>query len=184
MPLLLRKIGAMAYWVAWDELHTDPDFSWLREDQRPADTLADLRTKQNKMSLWEIDDNRDNLPDVLAAIALSNRQNELSEITYVLFEYDDLAAVCPNIAHTPGDTPCPKVNDLYHRDVSCLSGHDLLALTSLDKALARCLPADLLPHMDRLIAEGEAKAPKADTKLSQSMDELRRGLTTVRNEAV
>ena len=55
----------------------------------PADPLGDLVTKENRLSVWQIDDDRSNLGDVIAALAAS--RDFLDTFDYALFN-DELLA--------------------------------------------------------------------------------------------
>ena len=62
MPLFLRIIRK-AKWYKNEQV------PWLPEGELQADTLTDLSTKSNELSVWHIEDDRSNLEQVVTALA-------------------------------------------------------------------------------------------------------------------
>jgi hypothetical protein len=77
MPLILRKIRK-ARWYQYDR----SDFPWLLEEDIPADPLGDLATNDNELSVWQINDDKSNLPRVAAALAANC--DDISNLDYAL----------------------------------------------------------------------------------------------------
>ena len=119
MALLLRKIRK-ARWLA------KVDLDWLDQGDIPADPLGDLVTKDNSLSVWEIDDDNANLPRVVAALASTGAK--ISNIDYALFEEGLLADLGIGVVRTAGGTPDQDVNENWHRDLIELSAFKTAAL--------------------------------------------------------
>ena len=64
MPYLLHQIQHKSN---WDRDPAAPRY--LPEGEAPADVVEDLRTEENNLSVWHIEDNRSNLDRVIAALA-------------------------------------------------------------------------------------------------------------------
>ena len=122
MPYFLRKIRK-ARWYA-------P--TWLTEGELPADPLGDLQTKNNGLSLWEVDDEQTNIIEVVVALA-STSQN-LSNIDYVLLASDELERVQRRVGFdvrkTAGDSPYEDANK-WHCDIVQLSASKLVELAAV-----------------------------------------------------
>ncbi len=89
MPSFLRKIRK----TRW---YRNPDFNlWLKENEIPADSLADLNTKDNKLSVWKVEDDESNLEDII--IALTTNGDYISDLSYALFDSNILSDI--NIEH-------------------------------------------------------------------------------------
>ncbi len=80
MPYILRKIKR-SLWL-------NENCDWLLEDNAQADALKDLQTNDNILSLWEVDNEQQNLGRIIAALA-SNCDN-ISAFDYILIEKSQL----------------------------------------------------------------------------------------------
>lgn len=98
--------------------------SFLENGDIPADCLSDLRTKENKLSVWYIDDDSSNLPRVLTALAANC--DDLSNIDYLLFDHQIVAELGLEVSKTSGGTPDKEANSAWHRDLEDLSGRKVL----------------------------------------------------------
>ncbi len=103
--MLLRVVNDQFTWLQKPE-----DFSWLGEGEIPADPLADLRTTDNGLSLYEFY-NEDELVRIIAAFAA--KRINLDKIDYVYFSSDVLEKANLKSIKSPGDTPDEKVNELH-----------------------------------------------------------------------
>ena len=99
---------------SWDVLHLD----WLQEGEVQSDPITDLRTKEGKLSVWEIDADRTNLELVLLALACS-RQN-FDPLDFGLFDVGALGELGIGVEDKKGDSPVPRANK-YHRDLTSLT---------------------------------------------------------------
>ena len=70
MPFFLRKISR----AKWNALNGDI----------PADALNDLKTSNNKLSFWKIDDHKQNLDQIVTALA--SMCDEITNLDYVLLD--------------------------------------------------------------------------------------------------
>lgn len=138
MALVLRMIKKQARWLdPWEGLDRDS----VRDDDGPADPVADLDTKGNALSVFVIESNRDNLERVVAALA-ANRES-LQAFSYALFDENLLSEINIKCRATRAETPDDEVNG-WHRDLIALTGLRLVALAraildhaSLDQRLPR-----------------------------------------------
>lgn len=132
MPFLLRIIRRSKWYGAADAVESAlSDF--------PADPLADLNTKENKLSVWYVDEDKSNLERIAAAIGA--KRDSLAPLDYALFDYDLLSNMKIELTRSDGDTRDKHVNEAWHRDLIELSA---LALVDLARELAK------LSHMDRI----------------------------------
>src|SRR6266481_7826068 len=77
MPLLLRNVRENR----WLKSEAAP---WLAKGDVPADPLGDLRTSQNRLSVWEVAVNRSNVERIVRALAVGS--NKVADMGYVLFD--------------------------------------------------------------------------------------------------
>jgi hypothetical protein len=122
VALLLRKIRK----GRWYKEHQP---SWLCTDDIPADPLGDLVTRENRLSLWYIDDDKANLQDVVAAMA-ANADN-VSNFDYALLDLEAVLSLGLKVASTEGGSPNKDANSRWHRDVIELSSSKLGQLAKL-----------------------------------------------------
>ena len=116
MSFLLRTIRK-AKWIKIG------DVSYQSADDLPADSLGELKTKSNKLSVYHINDNRSNLERVLTALAA--RRDSVSHIDYTIFDYEHVAGFDLRIENSPGDTADATVDNSWHRDLIHLSAVQL-----------------------------------------------------------
>lgn len=96
MPLVLRKIRK-SKWYKTERV------SWLEEGQLQADALADLKTTNNELSVWHIEDDKSNLEEVVAALAANC--DDVSNLDYALFDQQLLSEIDIRIKATKGGSP-------------------------------------------------------------------------------
>lgn len=111
MPLLLRKIRSTR-WFGREE------HAWLPDGEFQADALGDLNTEGNKLSVWEVEDDRSNFDDVVAGFAAA-REN-LTNLDYALFDQRLLSDLNIKVVQTTGGTPSSSANTV-HRELVELS---------------------------------------------------------------
>ena len=100
---------------------------FLELGDAPADPFVDLRTKQNLLSVWEVEDDRSNLVRVVRGIAVGAQRPD--HAGYILFEPGRLEAAEIEIRITAGGSKDNGING-RHRDL-VLSGKKLVALARL-----------------------------------------------------
>lgn len=118
MAFVLRKVENKR---RWDK---DQDLDWMPTGDVPADCLLDLRTENNLLSVWELDDSQSNLNRVIAALA-AQRQN-LAKLEYAVVRKSKLSFDTGKIKKSAGDSPDVKANNEWHFDVTDLSGSNLV----------------------------------------------------------
>src|SRR5882672_947819 len=84
MPLLLRTVRENR----WYKSEAAP---WLETGDVPADPLGDLATSQNRLSVWEVADDRSNVERIVRAVAIG--RDKIAAMGYVLFDSELLPAV-------------------------------------------------------------------------------------------
>src|SRR5450759_2221937 len=107
MPFLLVKISK-ARWLV------PSTFKWLPEGAIQSDPMYDLRTTDNAISTWEIDDAGENLKAVLAGLA-ANRDH-LANLDYAVFEQRFAQDISIKVQESQGNTKSSKANN-FHRDL-------------------------------------------------------------------
>ena len=120
MPLLL--IG-----IRENRWYKEPAAAYLAAGDVPADPVGDLRTSKNRLSVWEVLEDRSNVQRIVRALAIG--KDKLDNSGYVLFSSELLAAAgieAPKIV--PGKTHDSGANP-WHRDLINLSGNRLVQLT-------------------------------------------------------
>lgn len=119
MAFFLRKIKKNK----WREKEGIPD-----NDVR-SDLLSDCNTMDEKLSFWEIEDDRQNLNDVVMGIALSG--DNVPTLDYLIIEKDIFELFVREIGlsldRSAGKTPVTSINS-YHIDVTSLTGLRLVQL--------------------------------------------------------
>jgi hypothetical protein len=113
VPLLLRKIRKSK----WHRINST---------EIPSDTLGDLITQNNSLSVWEINEDESNINEIIVALACSG--DSISNIDYALFDLSSL----PNfkIEINEGLTPSKIANQL-HRDLISLTVNSIVNLTEI-----------------------------------------------------
>jgi hypothetical protein len=120
MPQFLRIISNLDRW------ETEEGLSEVSIDDVTADAVTDLKTTNNCLSVFRVEDNQSNLNDIITAFA-ATRLHLNKPVYYLLFN--------PNIAEqlkipnheTKGDTPDQLVN-VYHRNLEIRTGMTLIRL--------------------------------------------------------
>lgn len=96
---------------------TYPDLEWMSPSEIQSDALGDLQTKDNKLSVYRIE-NEEEAERVVIALA-ANRDN-LANLDYAVFEDTILESTDIAIRQQTGETPDEEVNRLHY---------DLIGLT-------------------------------------------------------
>lgn len=124
MAYLVRKVS-MGKWYVNDEV-----------GPINADAITQcLKTDENTLSVWRIEDEKEVGKGVLA-MAASN--DFLSKIDVVIVDEAELAAGSIKIEITPGNTPCVDLVD-YHRDLASLN---VANLAFISESIAAQIRAD------------------------------------------
>jgi len=104
MPIILRTIRK-AKW------YRNEGVSWLPGGQIQADALSDLSTNENKLSVWEISENRADLEKVITALAAT--KHHVSNVDYAILEKSFLTQISIIFEKHDGGTPYEAVNSLH-----------------------------------------------------------------------
>ena len=116
MVVAIRKINKK---VLWDP--TPAPNEKLPDGELRADALAELKTTENKLSVFIVDGIA---PErLLTALGCAGRDN-VGAVDYIEFDYDVINALGLQILDAPGETPDTAVN-LCHRDLAQLTASKL-----------------------------------------------------------
>lgn len=125
MPLAVRKVDHKALWTKEPD---GPLAAWLPRGELQADALGDVATKQNRLSIYVIDDAAGVTVDrVVAAIAAT--RDYVTEFDYIAFDVDVLGPLGIKTLVCPGETPDEAVNRV-HWDVIDLTAMKLTAFAT------------------------------------------------------
>lgn len=142
MPFLLRKIRKNRWYTE--------DLSWLNSGELQADCLSDMVTKDNKLSVYRITDDKSNLKRVAAALVATC--TNISNFDYVLFNEELLQTIGIKSEETKGDTSDESVNS-WHIDLIEIS---LAKLVNLANTASKYGERDRILEKDikKILAEG------------------------------
>jgi hypothetical protein len=112
---------------------------WLQEGDICADPVGELATKNNTLSLYEVEDDRANLTRIIAAMAAT--RNDFQHFQYSLVDRNLIEELNIKLVKIPGDTPDDIVNN-YHYDLIEISGSKLISLAK--KMLSNAERAEML----------------------------------------
>ena len=91
-----------------------PDIDWLPKNTVQADALLDLKPKDNRLSLWLIGENGENLERVASAIATT--RTDLVVLDYALLDSDHIDQIGLKERKSSGTTLDEEANAECHRD--------------------------------------------------------------------
>ena len=114
MPFILRKIKNKRTWAAISHKER-PDFA-------PPDCFIDLRTSQSTLSVWLIEDDKSNLLDVVAALAIEG--GDIDHFHFVLAPIDRMPKGS-SLTETDGKTPYIAARK-FHRTLSGLTAQGII----------------------------------------------------------
>jgi len=117
MPLILRKIRKSKW-------YKNLGVPWLKQEDLQADALGDLDSKDNKLSVWLIEDNRSNLERVITALAA--KCDHPTNIDIALLEQNVLDKLDIRWSKTSGDSCDDEINKTFHIDLIELTAAKLL----------------------------------------------------------
>ena len=149
MPLLLRKIRKNRWYK---------DLAWLPGGNLQADSLVDLTTKDNKLSVWFIKDDMSNLERVIAALA-ANR-DFIANFDYALFSEEILEKKDIKTEKSKGDSKDYEANDQWHRDLYELSATKLLDIAEHifnEGTIKRIQEKQVEKHINEAVQTGKIK---------------------------
>ena len=160
MAFILRKLDRKASFYL-------PD--WLDEDDAQADALSSLRTKDNRLSVWRIDDDRGNLRRVVAALAAG--RDFLDKLDYAVIDRQALDSLGIRVIKADGSSPDDGANQRWHHDLNRLSGRRLVALAvRMRSGLARESKISVRALITESIHSGFIARSRLKASLLQSLE--------------
>jgi hypothetical protein len=118
MPLAMRRVKRPRW-------YSQAVLPWLERGEVPADPFTDLRTSDNSLSIYVIEDDKSNLDQVVTAMSATCDRPQ--NFDYLLFDIEILSQVNIEVRESKGKTPDNEVNG-WHRDLVEISGNRLLML--------------------------------------------------------
>lgn len=118
MAYFLRKIRGNI----WSAITT-------KEDNFPADPLADLNTSNNRLSIFSVEKRNSKQIEYIIAGLASNRNN-LDKLSYALIKDTELNTNGFAIEKSLGDTPCTKANEI-HFEIIDLTAEKLVSFAKI-----------------------------------------------------
>lgn len=160
MAFILRKLDRKASFYPRD---------WLDDDDVQADALSSLRTKDNRLSVWRIDEDRGNLHRVVAALAAG--RDFLDKLDYAVIDLQALDSLGIQAVRADGLSPDDGANQRWHHDLNRLSGRRLVALAvKMRGGLARKSRSNVRALITESIHSGFIARSRIKTGLLQSLE--------------
>lgn len=100
---------------------TFPDIDWIAPGETQADALLDLQTRNNRLSVFRIDNDND-IQRVVVALAAT--RDHIANLDYAIFDDDELIAQGIDITQTVGETP-DKTANILHCDIHNLTARQI-----------------------------------------------------------
>lgn len=119
MGLVLRKIKK----AKWYKHKAIP---WLKEGELQADALADLKTTDNNLSFWIVEDDKSNLDRIITALAAKCQY--VTNIDFVLLEQSVFDKLKIRYKKSIGDSHDLEINTKWHIDIIELTASKLYEL--------------------------------------------------------
>ncbi len=160
MGYILRKIRR-AKWLE----HAGA--SWLPSGEIQADALFDLKTANNILSVWHVEQDQSNLNNVVAALATSGT-DRISNFDYVLIDEKYLDELDIQQNKKDGDTPNSKANQLWHIDLVSLTAG---AIYSLVRIISKSGEIKRLHHK-KVLAYVQSEIYAGNLEISKMTEEL------------
>lgn len=167
MALLLRKI-TKPNWYDFSEI------AWLPSGSFPADPLADLCTKSNRLSVWRVETDRSDLEQVMIAVAAAG--SYATNIDYALFDEALLSQISVKMVECPGSSCYAKVNG-SHRDLIELSAEKLVAMAKVIMSHGyreRITEGKILRLLKKAVDRGDIQKDQLKEKLRTQWTKSRR----------
>jgi|WetSurMetagenome_2_1015567.scaffolds.fasta_scaffold501911_2 hypothetical protein len=118
MPYLLRTIRKTR-WIR------DPNIAW-QQNVVKADAMIDLKTEENCLSVWYIQDNKSNLDEVITALA-ANR-DDVVVMDYMIIDASIPESIKIKMTDDKGNSPYKDAN-LWHRHLIELTTEKMYLLS-------------------------------------------------------
>jgi hypothetical protein len=160
VSFILRKIRK-GRWHGSDVL------KWIPANDLQADSLVDLATKDNQLSIYIVVSDRSNLDRVIAA--LSANCDFISNFDFALLNKEVFDAINIKVANVRGVTPDEEVNAV-HRDLVELSAGQILELAKAISTTAerrRLTNKQVLSVLATAVASGHIDRDKLKLKADE-----------------
>lgn len=147
--------------------------SSMGANETPASALLDLQTTGNKLSIWVIKDNGENLTRVTAALAAQRAQ--LSKLDYATVPLEDLRNAGFGLEESPGDSLDAEANK-SHMHLVELTVSKIAQLSTVLRPPERRtrIPERIVGRLiDEAIASGHLDATILPQTLSEDLDKNR-----------
>jgi hypothetical protein len=167
VTLVFRKLDSKVRW------YKDGILPWLTlKGDIPADPLNDVRTQDNALSVWLVDDGKQNLNRVALAIAATRQR--VDKLDYLLFDLQILSDSDVETCKSRGTTPDEQVND-WHLDLVELSGLELVSLVrailTSDYETGRFLPKEVVELLKDAVKAGQINQEKLNKGIKSAIVE-------------
>jgi len=164
MPYFLREVYSNTKW--------DPNEfpSWLKDGELPSCLIRDLRANDNALSLWKIDDDKSNLPHVIAAL-VSGRKSSKTNFDYALLDENHLDELVFKPIMKVSTTAYCDMNS-YHCDVPNLSINTVVYFAHLlnrHGKFDRMGWKDIQDQLKDAYKKGQLNLAKMETNLKQQL---------------
>lgn len=163
MPLLLRKIRKSKWY----------SLSWLPEGDLQADSLVDLSTKNNELSVWFIEGNKSNLERIITALA--GHRDHLSNFDYALFDLKFIEEKSIKIRKSKGISVDDEVNERWHLDLYELSALKVLSLAQhifIEGEIKRIQEKQIGKYIKKALQAGKIKSEALKDGIRSKIDKL------------
>ncbi len=117
--LFLRMINNKLHWREFP----DATVPWLKQGEVMSDALADLKTKGNALSVYEVGEDAD---EGRITVALAASRDRVDNIDYAIFDAQ-FAELGIDVVRSEGMTPDAGVNEA-HRDLQHLTVRHVVGL--------------------------------------------------------
>ena len=143
---------------------------WLRQEDVPADALRDLRSKNNALSVWQVEMNTPEVIERIAA-AMTLTAQRIDHFVYKLIDSKEIA--CAHIAThlVNGETPDDSINS-WHCNLEQMTAQNVADLARiiqngergmiLDGRILEILATSSLQWNDRRIRLSKEERRKVD----------------------
>ena len=163
MSFVLRKLDRKA---AFYPLPT------LKAGDVQADALSNSRTSGNTLSVWLVQEDQTNLNRIVAALAA--KRDYLDKLDYALLDTQALDSLHIQVVKKKGDSYDDQANDLWHQDLTDLSGTKLINLASMIQAqakakLVRVPKGDVGDFIAASINEGFIDPDRVDDRIKKKL---------------
>lgn len=131
MAYLLRKLDNKRHW----DKSPHENEAWLNDDVARADALRNLRTTDNSLSMFRIDESEHQVERVLAALASTSTKGHIDPVDYACIKESEIINIGVKLHDVLGDTPDDFVNSL-HVDLIELTSDKISELAKLSIKLS------------------------------------------------